>query len=805
MRSSARVVVIGGGVIGCSILYHLTRLGWSDVMLVERDELTSGSTWHAAGGIHGLHDSNNISRLQYYTLKLYAELEKETGQSCGIHQPGSIYLACSAEREYQLRLQHAKARHFGVEFNELSLPEVRELHPLLVLDDVRCAMFEPDAGYIDPAGVPQAYAAGARARGAEIVRFNPVLETNPRPDGSWDVVTRNGTVHAEHVVNAAGLWGREVARMAGIEVPLMTMEHQYFVTETIAEIAALPRELPSVSDRDKEYYLRQEGMGLLVGAYERDGRFWAVDGMPEGFGHELLPNDLDRIEDYVMAACARLPLLAEAGIKTVINGPMIWSPDASALLGPVPELRNYHMAGGVIPGFSQSGGLGLALAQWIVDGEPEMDLWGWDMARFGDWASKPFTMARAMDNYSSRFRIHFPNEAREGGRPLRTRAVYERQKNELGAVFGFSYGWEHPMFYAAGGCPQRDHFSFERAHWFETMGEEARTLREGVGVIDISNFAKYRIRGPGAAAWLDYLLANRLPAVGRVTLSPMIGVRGGVAGDFTLSRLDDDDFFMIGSGIAERYHARFINPLLPAAGVEFESLSESHAGFNIAGPRARDLLARLTNADVGNEAFRFLRARRLVVAGIDAIVVRVSFTGDLGYEIWVEERHQAALYEAILGQTDLAPRPVGSRALGSLRIEKGYGSWGREYSPEYWPHESGLARLVKTDKGEFMNRAAWLGVAKREPREVLCCMAVDGDGVDPAGGEPVFAAGGEPVGRISSASYGFTVGRSVALGYLRAEHARPGGGFTVPLLGRMKPLEVLAEPLFDPRGERLRG
>jgi dimethylglycine dehydrogenase len=409
MKTHAQVVVIGGGIVGCSILYHLTKMGWSDVVLLERSELTSGSTWHAAAGIHGLHDTTNISKLQYYTMRLYDELQEETGQSCGIHRCGSIYLACTDERLHQLRIQTSKARYFGVQFHELSLDEVKEMNPLIDLTGVKGAMFEADAGHVDPSGVTHAYAKGARMGGAEIYRFTPVVETNPQPDGSWEVVTPNGTIMTEHLVNAAGLWGREVAALAGVDLPLMTMEHQYFVTEEIPEIAALGRELPAVGDRDMEYYMRQEGNGLLVGAYEKDGRFWAEEGTPLDFGHDLLPDDLERISDNVMRACERMPCLAEAGVKRVINGPMIWTPDTAALVGPVPELRNYYVCTGVIPGFSQSGGLGLVLAQWIIDGEPEIDVFHWDVARFGHWADKGYTKARALDNYSSRFRIHFPN------------------------------------------------------------------------------------------------------------------------------------------------------------------------------------------------------------------------------------------------------------------------------------------------------------------------------------------------------------------------------------------------------------
>ena len=454
MKNTAQAVVIGGGLVGCSILYHLTKLGWTDVMLLERSELTSGSTWHAAAGIHGLHDNNNISKLQYYTMKLYAELEAETGQSCGIHKNGYIYLAQTEDREHQLRIQAAKAKYFGVDFYELSMDEVRKMHPLVNLEGIRCAFHEPDAGHVDPSGVTYAYAQGAKQRGAAIHRFTPVIETNPRPDGSWDVVTDKGTVHAQVVINVAGLWGREVAKLAGFELPLMTMEHQYFVTESIPEIEGLDYELPAVADRDGEYYLRQEGKGLLVGAYEKDCRFWAENGTPLDFGHELLPDDLDRITDNVMRACERIPALGEAGIKRVINGPMIWTPDAAALFGPVPELKNYFCCNGIIPGFSQSGGLGLSLAQWVVEGEPELDMFPWDLARYGKWANKSFTKDRALDCYSHRFKIHFPYEEREAGRPNRVRPAFEKQK-EMGAVFGLNYGWEHPLWFAGDGVSSR--------------------------------------------------------------------------------------------------------------------------------------------------------------------------------------------------------------------------------------------------------------------------------------------------------------------------------------------------------------
>ncbi|WP_434622834.1 GcvT family protein [Tabrizicola sp. M-4] len=803
MKSHAQAVVIGGGLVGCSILYHLTKLGWTDVVLLERSELTSGSTWHAAANIHGLHDSTNISRLQHYTMGLYKELEAETGQGCGIFQPGSLYLAQTEEREHQLRLQAAKARYYGMNFHEVTRDEAERLHPLVDFDGIRCIMFEPQGGNVDPSGVTMAYAAGARARGAQIHRNCPVTATRTQPDGSWIVETPMGDIHTQWVVNAAGLWAREVARMAGIELPLMPTEHQYFVTETIAEIAAMDRRLPSVADRDGEYYLRQEGKGLLVGAYERDMRFWAEEATPAGFGHELFADDLDRIEPNMMRAIARVPAVGTAGIKRVINGPMIWSPDSSALFGPVPELRNYFCCNGIIPGFSQSGGLGLLSAEWIVEGEPKLDMFGWDLARFGAWAGRDFTKARVRDQYANRFKIHFPNEERAAGRPVRTRPVYGRQK-AMGAVFGLNYGWEHPLWFAAEGEPQEETVGFERQNWWEPVGREARMLRDRAGLIDISNFARYRITGPGARDWLDALLANRIPSVpGRSCLAPLIGKRGGIAGDFTVTCLAEDDFFMVGSGMAERYHRRFFDALPLPAGTQWHSVTEAMAGFNVAGPRARDLLQPLTKADLSNAAFPFARAARITVAGIDCIALRLSFTGDLGWELHCAETDQPSLYEALLAAgAPLGAGPVGSRALMSLRVEKGYGSWGREYSPEYWPQETGLAGLIRMDK-DFLHKAAYAAIAAHPPREVLRIIAIDATTADATGNEPIFDTAGKPAGKVTSGAYGYHVRQSLALAYLRPDIAA-GAELSVMVLGRTHRAIVLSGPAFDPEGRRLR-
>ncbi|MCF6231735.1 MAG: FAD-dependent oxidoreductase [Rhodobacteraceae bacterium] len=805
MKTHAQAVVIGGGLIGCSILYHLTKLGWSDVVLLERDELTSGSTWHAAANIHGLHDSTNISRIQHYTMKLYNELEAETGQSCGVFQAGSLYLAQSQAREHQLRLQEAKARLYGMNFHEVSRDEAERLHPLADFDGIRCIMYEPDGGNVDPSGVTQAYAAGARAKGAEIHRFTPVTSTIPQADGSWIVETEKGNIHTQWVINAAGLWGREVAAMAGFKLPLQPTEHQYFVTETIAEIAGMDRRLPSIADRDGEYYLRQEGQGLLVGAYEKDMKFWAEDGTPPGFGHELFPDDLGRIEDNMMRAIARVPAVGEAGIKRVINGPMIWSPDGNVLFGPVPELRNYFCCNGIIPGFSQSGGMGLMAAQWMIEGETQYDMFAWDMARFGDWAGKAFTKAKVRDQYAHRFAIHFPNEEREAGRPVRTRPVHDLQK-QLGAVMGLNYGWEHPLWFAET-AGTKDTNGFTRQNWWGPVGDECRRLRANAGIIDISNFAKYSCKGPGASDWLNAIFANNMPKmVGRSCLTPLIGVRGGIAGDFTVTKLDEDEFWIIGSGIAERYHQRFFRAVPLPWGTIFESHTEAMCGFNVAGPKSRKMLQRLTNTSLETADFAFMRSKRIELAGVQCLALRVSFTGDLGWELHCATKDQKRLYEALLeAGKEVGAGPVGGRALGSLRVEKGYGSWSREYSPQYWPQEVGLDRLCKMDK-DFLNKAAVAGTMANPAREQLVLLALDSadtdaSNADATGGEPIFKDG-KGIGRITSGAYGYSVGMSLALGFVK--DAGPGDKVEVMVLGRPHKARILQEPPFDPKGTRLR-
>jgi len=507
----------------------------------------------------------------------------------------------------------------------------------------------------------------------------------------------------------------------------------------------------------------------------------------------------------MLRAIARGPAAGSAGVKKGINGPMIWSPDSAVLFGPVPELSNYFCCNGIIPGFSQSGGMGKLAAEWMIEGEPSLDMFAWDMARFGHWAGKAFTKARVQDQYSHRFKIHFPNEERAAGRPVRTRPAYDRQK-AMNAVFGLNFGWEHPLWFAAEGEPREETIGFTRQNWWGPVGREARMLRERAGIIDISNFAKYEVKGPGSEAWLNGLFANRMPTkTGRSCLTPLIGKRGGIAGDFTVTRLADDEFMVIGSGMAERFHQRFFKAVPLPQGTTFRSRTEDLCGFNVAGPSSRELLQRLTNADLSNEAFPFMESRRITVAGIDVVALRVSFTGDLGWELHCKAADQVELYDALLkAGNEVGAGPVGSRALMSLRVEKGYGSWSREYSPEYWPQEVKFDRLVKMDKGAFLNRDAYAAIAEKPARDELIMLSIDARDADATGGEPIFLADGTPIGQVSSGAYGYFVEQSLALGYVKAGSARAGDKVSVAILGRPHEAILLPHPPFDPEGKRLR-
>lgn len=805
MKTHARVVVIGGGVLGCSIAYHLTKAGCDDVLLLERAELTSGSTWHAAANIHAMHGNASLARLQDYTIKIYDRLEEETGQSVGLHRCGGLYLATSQERFDELKIQRARARYLGQEFEIIGPEEIAKLNPLVKMDRVIGGMWGASDGHVDPSGVTQAFAKGARMGGAVIERECPVTAMAQRADGGWDLTTPKGIVVAETVVNAAGLWAREVAALAGYTLPLVPMEHQYIVTESVPEIGTLEKEMPLTRDQDGEFYMRQERDGLLLGCYERSGVHWAVESTPLDFGMELFPDDIGRMEKNMEAAIDIVPCFGNAGIKRVVNGPMIWSPDAAALVGPQPGLRNHFVACGMIPGFSQSAGVGWALADWILEGEPPVDMMPLDVSRFGDWTTKGYTMAKTAENYGKRFAISYPAEERPAGRPLKTPPIYDLLK-EQGAVFGASFGFERPLWFARDGEEARDILSFRRPNWFAAVGRECNALRTGVGMIEISGFAKYEITGPDAETFLDRMLACKLPKkAGRTVLTPMLNTKGGIIGDFTVTRISDTNFYMVGAGAAERFHLRRFADEQGDADVTVRSVTAERAGLAIAGPNSRKLLERLTTDDVSAESFKFMATRDMEVANVPARVMRISFTGDLGYEIHLAAEYQRALFHALMeAGKDLGITLCGARALDALRLEKGYGRWGSEFTADTTPEEAGLDRFVAMDKGDFVGREALIAAHNTGPRYRIATMIVDATEADCWGNEPVLQ-NGKVVGVVSSGGFGHHVEKSIAMVFLNPDMPEDPGPLEVEILGEMRSAHIVTEAPFDPENARLRG
>ncbi len=806
MKKHVEIAVIGGGVVGCSVLYHLTKLGCRDVVLIERSELTSGSTWHAAGGFHTLNADTNMAALQGYTIRLYKELEEISGQSCGLHHVGGLTLATTPERLDYLVSERAKHRYMGLDTEIVGPEEIRKLSPIINTDGVIGALYDPLDGHLDPSGTTHAYARAARLQGAEIYLRNKVLELIPHTDGSWEVVTEKGTIRAEHVVNAAGLWAREVGAMAGVFLPLHPMEHQYLVTEDIPEVYERTHELPHAMDPTGESYLRQEGRGLVIGIYEQACDPWAVDGTPWDFGHELLPDKLDRIAEPLEYAFMRYPCLATAGIKRVINGPFTFAPDGNPLVGPVPGLRNFWSACGVMAGFSQGGGVGLTLAEWLVEGEPSRDVFAMDVARFGSYCTRAYTREKVRENYQRRFAVSYPNEELPVGRPLNTTPAYPIWRDQ-NAVFGQGFGLEHVNYFAPEGEEPFEVPSFRRSNAFDTVGEECRAVRTAVGINEIHNFGKYLVSGPGAQAWLDRIMAGRIPKTGRISLSPMLSPKGKLIGDFTISKLGEGRFQLTASYAAQAYHMRWFEQHLPDdASVRIENVSLNRIGFQIAGPNSRKLLSRATRADVSNSALPFMSLAEIEVGICDALVQRVTYTGDLGYEIYVPAAQQQALYEALVAAGEgLGLRPFGMRAMMSLRLEKSFGSWMNEFKPDYTPLETGLDRFISYNKeADFIGKAAALAEKASGTARRLCSFVVEASDADVWGYEPIWKDD-SVVGFVTSGGFAHFVGKSVAFGFLPSELISDGQTVEIEILGTRCPARLYSQPLFDPKAERMRG
>jgi dimethylglycine dehydrogenase len=844
MKTHAKAIVIGGGVVGCSVLYHLAKAGWKDIILIERSELTSGSSWHAAGGFHTLNGDPNVAKLQAYTVGLYKELEELSGQSCSLHLTGGVMMADSPERMDFLRMTHARGRCLGMETELITPSEAKAMFPLMDESHFVGALWDPVEGHLDPSGTTHAYAKAAQVLGAEIELRNPVLEITQDTDGIWNVVTKNGTIKTEHVVNAGGLWAREVGRMVGLELPLLAMEHMYLLTDDMPEVTEFNsetgRELVGVIDFKGEIYTRQERNGLLLGTYEKACKPWSPINTPWDFGHELLQPDLDRITPSLEVGFKHFPAFEKAGIKQIINGPFTFAPDGNPLIGPVPGLTNYWSACAVMAGFSQGGGVGLALANWMVDGDPGFDVFAMDVSRFGEWATIKYTNAKVRENYSRRFSISFPNEELPAARPQQTTPLYDIMLNENFAVMGDTWGLETPLWFAPSKKEAHDVLSFHRSNDFKHVAAEVEAVRNSVGVTEISNFAKYEVSGADAEAFLNYLMTNNMPKLGSIILTPMLNENGKLIGDFTIAKASENRFLIFGSLSATKYHMRWFEKHSKFyKSLKIKRFDMTLHGLSIAGPNSRKVLQKLVDEDISNSKFQFMSFREMDVNGAPCMINRLSYSGDLGYEIWMAPEYQRKVYRGIKKQgAEFNIKDFGMRALLSMRLEKNFPSWFAELRPIYGPYESRMERFIKINKPKFIGQKAAKQELLHGPKISRTSFIIDADTSDVSGDEPIWAKtekdydfidpphkhgakrfnskGNElsssnsqqdgkwkVVGWVTSGGYAHSIKASMAQGYIPTDLSQvtQKGLFEIEILGKRYPCQIMDNPPFDPLGK----
>ncbi|MBS0612580.1 MAG: GcvT family protein [Proteobacteria bacterium] len=808
MKSHAKVVVIGGGAVGCSALYHLTQLGLRDAVLLERDELTAGSTWHAAGNCPNFSTSWNLIKLQRHSTRLYAELAKRVGYDINYHITGSIRLAHTQDRVDEFRHVAAQARAQGIEFDTLSPEQIRERHPFIATQDIRAGLWDPYDGDIDPAQLTQALAKGARDAGADIHRNTRVTAIQRERGGEWRIITDRGEIRAESVINAAGYRGGEVAAMVGVYLPMVTLAHQYLVTEDIPALRERGAvRLPLLRDPDVSYYLRQERHGLILGPYESEPKAHWLDGIPDQFAHQLFGDETDRLELYIQAACERVPILGSVGVKTIINGPIPYAPDGNPLIGPAPGLANFYHCCAFTFGIAQAGGAGKIIAEWVVHGQPEWDMWPLDSRRYLPYANRKYALAKALETYGNEYGVGYPAEERPAGRPAKTSPVYQRLKDR-GAHFGARGGWERAVYFPQGGEPlPGPELSFRRPGWHAAVERECRAAHERVAVLDLPGFTKFDLRGADAARWLDHLICGSLPKIGRTALSYFCADNGGIVTEMTITRFAEDHFWLISAAAGELHDEHWLRSHLPAAGasIRLENVSARYGTLIVVGPRSRELLSRLTPADLSNAAFPWLSMRAIDMGFTQAIALRVNYVGELGWELHLPVEHLLSVYDLVqeAGQP-LGLADFGLYAMDSLRLEKGYRSWKADLTTEYTPFMASLDRFVKLDKpGGFIGQEALKREAAQGPRERFVPLVVEAADAD-AAAVSIVHRGSECVGLVTSGGYGYRLGQSIALAYVRSELATPGTRLEVEILGERRAAMVGREPLFDAENVRLR-
>jgi dimethylglycine dehydrogenase len=838
MKTHARAVVIGGGVVGVSTLYHLAKKGWSDVVLIERKELTSGSTWHAAGLLPLFNLSYSVGQIHKYSVKLYSELEKETGQHVGFSKVSNIRLARTKDRWDEFMYYAGVAETIGVKVNILTPEQLKEIWPLCETDGILGAIQHPDDGYIQPADLTQALAKGARARGAEIYRNTTVTGIEQLPSGEWKVKTDQGDITCEHVVSCSGNFARKAGAMVGLDIPVIPVEHQYIVTEPhplIKERQAkgLP-EMGVLREADSSWYMREENGGLLLGPYEHGAPACYVDGPSDSSEYELFQEDLDRLAPHIETAITRVPAFGEVGIKKVYNGAIAYTPDGNPIVGPAWDKKNFWLNEGHSFGVTAAGGAGWQLAEWIVDGEPTVDMMGVDPRRFGPYATKGYLITKNEEAYANVFTPHYPDEERVACRPLKRTPVYDRMK-DLGAVFGSVYGWERPGWFAPKGygltkeelaspdvltshnhsAPDTDgkikeKWAFRRSNYFKFVGDECLNVMNGVGLQDMSAFAKMEVSGPGARDWLESILANKIPKKqGRIALTHLLSPGGGVRAEFTVYEWSPGRFYLVSAGAFERHDHDYLRKLAPTDGsVRLQHLTTRLGVLVLAGPMARKVLAKLTSADLSNEAFPWLSGKEISVGTTTAHVLRVNFVGELGYEFHGPVEQQIALFDQLMeAGKEFGIRPYGIKAMGSMAIEKSYRLIPRELSIEYSAYESGLDRFVHPNKGQFIGRDALVAGREKGLNWNFVTMEVHGvtdKDSDARGSEPIYSKG-TLIGRATNGGYGWRSGKSLALAMVKPDYSALGTELDIKILGKLFKATVLGESPYDPDNLKLRG
>ena len=807
MKSHYQVVVIGGGVVGASVIYHLAKYGWKDVCIIERNVLTAGSSWHAAGGIHALNADPNMAALQAYTIDLLTKIEEESGQSIGLHMTGGITVASAPARWEWLQAAYRIFQTIGIEDCYLMTPqEIKEKCPIMDVEGVIGGLWADREGYVDTTGTVQAYAIAAKKMGAQVIEHNRVLELNQRSDGSWDVLTQQGMVHAEHVVNAGGLWAKQVGRMVGLELPVSPLEHHYLVTESIPEVATLDFEVPMTVDLEGFTYMRQDQHGVLIGIYELNHQHWNIDGAPWDYGIELIQENIDRISDELTMAYSRYPVLENVGIKNWVNGAFTFSPDGNPLVGPVRGVKNYWLACGVMAGFLQGGGVGKTLAEWMIHGDTEADAWSMDIARYGDFASnRDYIKQTTGQFYSRRFVMTYPNEQLPAGRPLKKSPAYDAMTS-AGATWGCTWGLEVPLMFGPADFVEEP--TLKRSNAFEIVAQECNAIRQSVGLLDISGFSRYEVKGSDATAWLDKLMASKLPAPGRARLAPMLSEQGKLKGDLTVFNWGDGVWWIMGSYYLREWHMRWFEDHIAAVDgdVQVSDISDSTVGFSISGPKAVQVLAKLTHEDVSNQALPFMGCKTMDIGLLRAKVGRLSVVGERGYEINCHASEHITLRNMLLeAGAEFGIREVGFYALNALRLEKSFGIWSFEFRQEYTPGMTGMDRWIDFSKQHFVGREAALKEKQADsPAKKLVTLSIDSEDADASGYEPIWN-NDKRIGYITSGGYGHTIGKSLAMALVDPAFSQPGTQLNVHIVGKQCQAQVLETSPYDPQGMAMRG